>query len=427
MFYKKEDVNDVITCEICSQTYKDPRLLPCGDSACYECIVDLIQKNKDKQFECVFCKEIHHSSEFYPNKTALKFVEKKAEEVYRFKCYEELKDKLSEMKRNCESFENNLDNGVSQIQEHCSKIKNEVYLRAEILIDKIHQITEGMITEIDEYEKKCLGSFNSKIDKYCKDSDNFLIEIKEFYNSTSNYMNEFKINEEVVEKLLVSVSDLTSKLNKEENYLKKIKFNKWIIQFIRSPFELKEKLIGSLGKEYFMFEEFSLSNLPSSNLPSFLLEHDNCGQKALFYLEDNSNLEIDLLDSKGKLVKHVTNVIKTSHFYAVKSSDNYICNTILDEYSISIFGNPITRQEHDKELLIMIDNEFNYLKHKVISYEVFNMACNDSTIICIDSDENFYFYDMDLELIVSKPFDVFRRKNEAEVRGIFNIKLNENY
>jgi hypothetical protein len=421
MFYKKEDVSDAITCGICSQTYKDPRVLPCGESACHECIVDVIQRNKEKKFECVFCKEMHHPSEFYSNKTALKLVGKKAEEVYRFKCYEDLKDKLGEMKGKFESVENSVDNGVSQIQEHCSQIKNEVYLRAEILIEQIHQITEGMITEIDEYEKDCVDSFNSKIVEYRKEFGKLLIEMKEFYNSTSNYMNEFKINEEVVERSLARVTDLTDKLKKQD--LKKIKFNNRIIRFIRSTFEFKEKLIGGLEKEFLIFEEYKFEN---SDMEFRLLEHDDYGRKAVFNLDEDNNLEIELLDSDGKRVMHITNVLNIGAFFAVKSSHYYIFNTYYDKDSFSIFGNRFYIEEDDQEILILIDMEFNYLKHKVIDHDVSLIACNDSTIICVDSDENFNHYDMDLELVVSNPFEEFRRKNKAKIGEISNIVLNEN-
>jgi hypothetical protein len=85
MFYKKEDVIARMTCALCSKIYNDPRILPCGDSACYECILDSIQRNQDNQFKCAFCEDIHHPCEFVSNKSLVKSIqiiqEKAAQEV----------------------------------------------------------------------------------------------------------------------------------------------------------------------------------------------------------------------------------------------------------------------------------------------------------------------------------------------------------
>jgi hypothetical protein len=46
---KEKVIKDIITCGICLDYYKDPRLLPCSHTYCYECIRQLIKNN---QFTC---------------------------------------------------------------------------------------------------------------------------------------------------------------------------------------------------------------------------------------------------------------------------------------------------------------------------------------------------------------------------------------
>jgi hypothetical protein len=310
MFYKEEDVANVIKCGICSQTYKDPRLLPCGESACHECIIDSILRNQEKQFECVFCKEIHQpcykNSEFYPNKGLYKLVEKKAEEVYRFEGYENLKHKLGEIKTKCEGLETNTSNGIYQIQEHCNKMRNDVHLRAEIVIEQVHQITESLIAEIDEYEKECVDSFNSKIDEYRNKFGKLLVETNDFYNNTSKYINEFKVDKNLVDESLANANELICKLNQESFLFEKLKFNERIIQFTNSSLQFVKELIGSLSNKRLMFEEFKFDKY-KKNLNFLVLDHDDCGQKTVFYIDNEENLNIDLLDSNGKLIKHIPN------------------------------------------------------------------------------------------------------------------------
>lgn len=44
-------IETVITCPICLDHFKDPRLLPCTHTYCLERIKDIARKNND-QFEC---------------------------------------------------------------------------------------------------------------------------------------------------------------------------------------------------------------------------------------------------------------------------------------------------------------------------------------------------------------------------------------
>jgi hypothetical protein len=164
-----------------------------------------------------------------------------------------------------------------------------------------------------------------------------------------------------------------------------------------------------------MFEELKLDSYINEN-KFHILEHGNQGEKACFYADHENNMIIDLLDSKGKSVKHISNILKIkksmylacksseSMYLACKSSENYILNAALDVYSVSVFGNPISRGENDKEIMIKIDKEFNYVMHTTIDYCESRMTSNTSAIICIDKDENFHYYDTNLVLVTGKPF-----------------------
>jgi hypothetical protein len=183
-------------------------------------------------------------------------IEKKTEEVYRCKGFEELQNKLAMMKRKCDGLlESSMEDGVHQIQEHCDKMRNNVHLRAEILIEQVHQMDESMIAEINEYEKACVDSFNSKISDYRIECVNLLVEMKNFQTSTSKYMNEFKINEKVIEGLLANINKYYYEISLQNKKLEKIKFNDQFNQFWKSSFEFEEELIGSIENKYLMFQE----------------------------------------------------------------------------------------------------------------------------------------------------------------------------
>jgi hypothetical protein len=181
----------------------------------------------------------------------------KAEEVKSTKNTEDMKAKLREMKNKCDELKTkiNTENGIDQIQDHCAKLINRVDLRTEILIEQRNQMNQRMIAEIDENEKVCIQTFNDKIGEFREESGTLIDEIDDFFDKNSKYLTQFKIAEKVITNSLENTIGLKRKLNKECDKLQKIKFNNRITQFTNSSFEFEEKLIGSLGNKYYIFDE----------------------------------------------------------------------------------------------------------------------------------------------------------------------------
>jgi hypothetical protein len=340
MFYRKDDVNEATTCGMCFEIYEDPRNLPCGESACHDCIVNSIENNPSKQFECSFCDKIHKPAKkqgFPKNRDSAKLIMIKAEEEKRTKNIEDWKAKMSEMKNKRDEFKINLntENGIDQIQDQCTKLRNQVHLRTEVLIEQLHQINERMVAEIGDNEKRCIQTFNGNIGgELRKESGILITEIDDFYDKNSKYVTQFKINKNVVRNSLAKSVVFKRRLNKQCDKLQKIKFNKRITQFTNSSFELDEKLVGSLCNKYFIFDEFYFNEFYDYY---FIFAHDDFGQKAYFYIDDENNLNIELLDSKAKLVKRFKNILKGSSFCAIQLSESYL--VIADDCKSSVrFG-----------------------------------------------------------------------------------------
>jgi hypothetical protein len=108
MFYRQEEVDQNLSCGICSGIYEDPRLLPCSESACFRCIQTVIESNPQKEFDCKFCHKKHTSpgKEGFPlNGALIKFLKANAGKVYRNAKVEELGVKLAEIKNKCRHIE----------------------------------------------------------------------------------------------------------------------------------------------------------------------------------------------------------------------------------------------------------------------------------------------------------------------------------
>ena len=55
----KIDIDEHVTCTVCMEVYKNPRVLPCLHSYCKKCIKQLIERTstRGKTFRCPTCRE----------------------------------------------------------------------------------------------------------------------------------------------------------------------------------------------------------------------------------------------------------------------------------------------------------------------------------------------------------------------------------
>jgi hypothetical protein len=177
----------------------------------------------------------------------------KAKPVFRNQEVEKLMEKLSELQFKCDKFNQSLDSGIDRVQEHCNTLRNQVYLRAEIMIEKIHQMNESLVAEIGEYEQACIRSCREKIVKDGKsdDSAQLVNEVDEFCKDKSKYLSEFKIDSKVIKKALEETVIHFDRLDVETINLKAIEFDGKLLNFKANTDndELDHSFLGKLEYE----------------------------------------------------------------------------------------------------------------------------------------------------------------------------------
>jgi hypothetical protein len=317
MFYKKEEVDSVLICPLCTGILRDPRILPCGTTACHSCIQQ--RSDSENQFECQTCREKHQPSRpegFFPNKIVLKLIESKASDVYRGEKVERLKSMLDEIKSVSDSFKVNLNKGPDEITEYCTVLRNEVHLQAEILIEKVHKLNEKLIAEIDSYEKECLKVFDNKSVEKERELDEFLAKMNTFYSENSKYLSEFVIDEVKVEDSLSQANSYLYKLKKKQNKVKRVKFNSNLMGFKKKAFEEEESLVGSMEMSNLCLtmgkvNETRFNQLVtdySHNHSKYFLFKFGIGINVAFYMNANSNLTAVFFDDEGKQINKITSL-----------------------------------------------------------------------------------------------------------------------
>jgi hypothetical protein len=130
MFYRKEEIDSALICSFCSETMRDPRILPCGTSACHECIRS--RSNADYELECLYCTEKHTAPNqergFYPNMCLQKILESKVESAIA----ENLETKIQ---TKSEALPVKLEIGADKIKSEF-RLRNQVHLEGDFAFKK---------------------------------------------------------------------------------------------------------------------------------------------------------------------------------------------------------------------------------------------------------------------------------------------------
>jgi hypothetical protein len=148
MFYQEKEIDEVIQCPRCKNRYNDPRILPCGLSMCYNCILSLDTTQDCMCIICI-CAETHPIPTcFIKNAVVAKLAEKKASEVYRGAFFEDLRKNLKKMKQKMDDVTKERE----YLEKYVDGIRMKVGCCTEEIIDKMNISFVEVINQFDEYQ-----------------------------------------------------------------------------------------------------------------------------------------------------------------------------------------------------------------------------------------------------------------------------------
>ncbi len=135
---------------------------------------------------------------------------------------------LSKLEKNLTDLQVKINNPETKIREHCEKIRNQIDLNTEILIEKINTYRDQLFNEIETYEKECINNIRpiEKKDKFhriIRENDS---KLKEFYS----YINRSKIEEQKVREMMLDAQVQEHKL---KQCLKKVDYKLFGDQLIK--------------------------------------------------------------------------------------------------------------------------------------------------------------------------------------------------
>jgi hypothetical protein len=373
----------------------------------------------------------------------------------------ELKAKLTEMKKKCDEFKLNLENGEDQIREHCILLRNKVNLETEILIENLHQSNEKLIAEIDKYENDCVGSFNKKKIGQDIDYDKLVAKINRFHVQATERLAMFKFDDEFIQESLASANNLINKLLIKDKTLTTIKFAGNLMEFEKSKDTcVASSTLGSLVSKPLTFNLGKIQDIyftktkvdPSypSSLDVFKLDrgyysvlYTGGGNYSLFFIDDDLSFNMKTFNSSGTILTEISDMIagaKVIAFHVVKMDDKYLLHVryATSSQHVNFRGQKqisrVANIDEKYELIIITDNNLNYLDHICNSLRVVRIAANKSYILSIESYDHGSWimdgyhctaYNMQLKkTFLDCPLDELLQSNNNQ---LMDLRMNETH
>ena len=146
--------SDLYKCLFCRKIFTEPVFLPCGNSACKNCV------NQKDEVECSFCKEIHTvPSKGFPKNKILESIIIEKENIPVSLNSKALKCSVRSLIRKVLDLENAIKNPADEAKEYCVELKRQVQLSAEEKIFQINLIQEAFMHKIEKFQMKNLIKF----------------------------------------------------------------------------------------------------------------------------------------------------------------------------------------------------------------------------------------------------------------------------
>jgi hypothetical protein len=157
-----------LTCSYCSRIFKDPIILPCGDSMCRQHLKerDVVKQNKIRCNKCNAEFQVKNS-EFKSNEDYKNSIESQSclsdDEI---SLKQELEESIQKFFEFCDKFQQNKSKLESDVFDHFQEIRFQIDEHRERLKVRIDDIALAMIDQTKKYEEKYLQDLKEKFSSF---------------------------------------------------------------------------------------------------------------------------------------------------------------------------------------------------------------------------------------------------------------------
>lgn len=383
MFYKEDDILSELKCGKCNLVAKEANIIPCGECLCTKCVLEMLNDTTN-EFECSFCKYFHKYSEngFVSLKFYEKLMKQKAEEVFRSKKVEELKELLEKLKLDNKEFSYLEDQSEKEIKDYFQNLRNNLDSIVNKRILEIYKLRESIQRKIDLNENECIQNYkNLKQDKYL----NLINEIKEFYIECSSYIKDFEINDKKINESLENAKKQIEKLKYEKNLLNFHRFKAHKLCLNENLEKLNSNFLGTLcfkkfkGElDNFYFKEINLVNIIPNQVKQIKIIKIQDIKFLLIFIDSNSILNLNLFNQQGISYKEIK--------IEQEKMQNFKITSLKNEFFVYTYSTSY-------HSLKKYNFNLECIKSVTIGFWVTSLCCDESNLYCLSESSKLMVYD----------------------------------
>ena len=260
MFFTAHQVNQYLTCQVCFEKLFNPKILPCGETICESCCIQIEESARSSrtkgEFMCRVCSRNHQVPEegFLPNVQLSKLLSEQAKEVIRGAPIEALKERLRQLEAAVHESVTQLQLGLAEVSETCFRLRNRVQLETEQAKEFIDNHNEKLIGEIDDYERKCREAFEKDEKKNKEILQKAVDEQKEFLDKWFGFLQQFRVDESQATKAIDETNVKLENLQALQQAFRQFTFGEKRLEFQPAPQPFSSDHLGKLDVHVSLIE-----------------------------------------------------------------------------------------------------------------------------------------------------------------------------
>jgi hypothetical protein len=316
-YYKHQDIKAVLTCNTCGERFRDPRVLPCGRSACFECINRSVMTDSNvgqERVQCACDRRGHRLPMvgFPPSEAIIHLMNLHPREVNTSRTARLLSEKLRTLTGRRRDLNAKMHAGTAEIYAHAARIKDKVADEVERLKARLDKCRDEIMGQIDEYAVDRATKYQVNATVWTKLVD-FSEKVDDALHTGYRYLAREDQVEADLQVLTKHIDYMTGNMNNRESDLKSMLFSGSVIDLKRNEKVLESKIIGELTfKKYTIKETMEIDMQPlcthindANSLTVHSLDRD--ARTFIFsYVRANGDMVLSKASLEGAIISTVT-------------------------------------------------------------------------------------------------------------------------
>ena len=213
------NITEKLSCKYCREIFKKPvYLICCHKNICQHHIDELKTDSSSNTFSCPLCNQENANQNIYINEIIEDLLEM---ELHKFKLNPKYKITRDNLMIEIQNLEKILKDPENIIYEEISELKRQVDLDRESIKNEIDTLADGLIQQLESYEKRFKAEYKTNIDleKYNELVESSKANLKEFEKCLNLFSVENNARDEKTSEIEKTINILKQEIEEIKNKL----------------------------------------------------------------------------------------------------------------------------------------------------------------------------------------------------------------